>query len=62
MKTTLENKSFFNPDCSAETIERATEKAYTEALNKGITKGKYTTTYQGEKVFWSSKIVTPIDS
>ena len=50
LKTTLKNKSFFNPNWPKETIEKATKYAYKEALEKNITKGKYTTVYQGEKV------------
>ena len=50
LKTTLKNKSFFNPNWSKETIEKATIHAYKEALEKNITKGEYTTVYQGEKV------------
>ena len=46
----LENTSFFNKDWSVAQIQEAVNAGYKEALEKGITSGRYTFSYAGENV------------
>ncbi|WP_307474445.1 hypothetical protein [Paenibacillus harenae] len=50
MEKQLSNVSFFNKNLSKEKVTSYVEKAFNEALKKGVTDGRYTTKINGESI------------